>query len=206
MINLLKIVPLILLTVFLSSCNDDGNKVSYPEITGVGEEVMLIKGESVNFELAGGDKKFKVESSNTSVASVQVKDKMLMITAGETTGMAEITIKSADKMKMVKVKVMETPEEGVYMGTEQKAALKNSVKNSKGMWLVEVAGNPYNGKRIFVPVLPQNLEKDQEIQIEMMSFGVDGMDEKISKAMVEAITKDIVKLKVGEYSIVVPRG
>ena len=204
--NILKIASLILLTIFLNSCNDDNDvtKVSYPEIKGVNEEVMLIENETVKFELSGGDEKFTAETNNSNVASVSLKDKMLTI-VGKATGMAEITVKSADKIKVVKVKVMGVPEAGVYMGTEPNVILKNSVKNSKGLWLLEVTGNPYNGKRIFVPVLPQNLEKNQKIQIAFKAFGIDGLDSGTKEAIIESVTQEIIKIKIGEYSIIIPK-
>lgn len=204
--NIFKLITIILITWAVTACNNDNASVNYPEIQGIENQLMLIENETQAFQLSGGDEKnFEATIANTDLAMVHIDGKTLTITTHQVKGETTITIKSADKVKTIRLSVETTPELGVYKNGVAIAVLPNVVRNGMGTWLTEVAGNPYEGKRLFIGNLPNNIGVGGSISALIKARAVDGLSDGEKTLQVQKATADIIKLATGEYSIVLPR-
>lgn len=201
--NIIKNGLIVILSLILTiSCKDDP---SYPDLKIEKTSVQMLEEATNTVSLSGGDNtKYEVISLNPEVAKVELSGKTITIKAlkqGKTT----IKIASAGKLGEIQVVVLpKRTEVGVYsLEGNSYFDVMLSADNGNGIWLLEKAFNPYEGKRFYSNFI-LNPTEGSEVELNIEVENIEGLSSGKTKALVEAIYEQSVQVKLEKYRLVLP--
>lgn len=201
-----SLILALIVGVFITSCSSSEEGSKTYDITGIEAVNTFVVGDTLKVSISGPQNAITATSSNSQVATVAVGSdgKTLTIIALKE-GTTTLTLSGTDaNTRTIEVKVVATS--SATVNGSSLLTIATTIKNSKGIWLLEANGFPYNKKGLFIGGIPNSPKAGDVISISVTSQLIDNVSTGTYSATVDHVSPNSVGITFGDnISLVIPR-